>query len=153
MVASATASTGQLTATTIPDAGLDCPTASGPVDNECPHMAGDPGHTPEFNHIIATAHLGDANVKSYRDLVDALMRVRDDELVMLGQVRAMSHVSIWPEALSAEVARRSTVALVEFRVESATASGRLLTLTRWLIVFTCAVVLLTVVLVVHDLTR
>jgi len=44
-------------------------------------------------------------------------------------------------------------ALVQFKNQAATASGRLETLTRWLIAFTCAVVLLTVVLVVHDLTR
>lgn len=44
-------------------------------------------------------------------------------------------------------------ALVEFKNEAATSSGRLEMLTRWLIVFTAAVVLLTVVLVVHDLTR
>lgn len=116
-------------------------------------MAGDQGHTPEFDRIIKSGYIAEANVKSYRALVDDLMKVRDDELVMLGQVRAMSHVSIWPEALAAEVARRSTMALIEFKQESATASGRLLTLTRWLIAFTVVVALLTVVLMVQAVKR
>jgi hypothetical protein len=100
-----------------------------PVDNvavpdEEPKPPEYPEHTAEFDQIIKSGYVAETNVKSYRDLVDALMKVRDDELVMLGQVRAMSHVSIWPEALAAEVARRSTVALVEFKRESATASRR-----------------------------
>jgi hypothetical protein len=74
---------------------------------------------------------------------------------------------IWEEAVAAEIARRSidslklnrdaidrsTTAMIEFKTEAATASSRLETLTRWLIVFTAAVVLLTVVVAVHDLTR
>lgn len=55
--------------------------------------------------------------------------------------------------LTRDAITQSTAALIEFKDEAATASSTLQTLTRWLIVFTCAVVLLTVVLVVHDLNR
>jgi hypothetical protein len=125
------------------------------------------GHTDAFARILDTGHDSHVNVGSIGRYADDLMQLRDDELVLLGQVRAASTLSLWPEALSAEVARRTilaidmnrkaedrnTAALVDFKLQAATASGRLETLTGWPIVFTMTVVLLTVVLVVHDLTR
>jgi hypothetical protein len=81
------------------------------------------------------------------------MKVRNDELVLLAQGRPAARMSVHQEAVAAEVARRNVVALNDFKKQSQVASDRLETLTRWLILFTCAVVLLTVVLVVHDLTR
>jgi hypothetical protein len=61
------------------------------------------------------------------------------------------HVAVTEK--SVEAIKASTAALVEFKIASAKASNRLETLTKWLIVFTAAVVLLTVVLLAHDLTR
>ena len=69
------------------------------------------------------------------DEIDAFIRDKAEKLLHIFQRLTMIEV------------------LVDFKEDSATASGRLETLTRWLIAFTCAVVLLTVVLVVHDLTR
>ncbi len=112
-----------------------------------------PNQTAAFARIIRTAYLGQENVRSSEPLVDDLMKIRDDELVLLSQVRAEAKVSVWQEAVAAEVARRNVAALLDFKRESAIASRRLETLTRWLIVFTIAVVLLTVVVAVHDLTH
>jgi hypothetical protein len=102
---------------------------------------------------MKTAFQAEPTVNTFAPLVDDLMKVREDELVLLSQVRQVAKVMIWQEAVAAEVARRNIAALVDFKNASATASSRLETLTKWLIVFTAAVVLLTVVLVVHDLTR
>jgi hypothetical protein len=130
-----------------------------------------PGHTAAFGRIMDASGLAQAgNVVKAVDLGD-LMQVRDDELVLLFRIgidhRTIQYNDVARRTVAVEVYRRiiealrasresidrNTGALVEFKQESATASGRLETLTRWLIVFTAAVVLLTVVLVVHDLTR
>ena len=76
-----------------------------------------------------------------------------DRLRKAGRIGRFAHLSVSNEAIAAEVARRTTSAMVAFKEQSHTSSDRLETLTRWLIVFTAAVVLLTIVLVVHDLTR
>jgi hypothetical protein len=68
-------------------------------------------------------------------------------------VEALTTVTQHSSAATVAALGQSVAALVEFKDEAAKASNRLETLTKWLIVFTCAVVLLTVVLVVHDLTR
>lgn len=86
-------------------------------------------------------------------MVADLMKLRDDELVLVGQVRMNASISLWAEALAAEIARRNIAALNAFKQQSVIASGRLEGLTKWLIAFTIAVVLLTVVLVVRDFGR
>lgn len=126
-----------------------------------------PGHTAAFGRIMRTAYQGQAAVSSMAPQVDDLMKVTNEELVLLSQVRAFAKVLIWQEAVAAEIARRtidaltlnrdaidqSTAALVEFKKESATASRRLETLTKVLIGLTVVLALLTVVLAVRDLTH
>jgi hypothetical protein len=116
---------------------------------------------------MRTAYQGQAAVSSMAPQVDDLMKVTNEELVLLSQVRAFAKVLIWQEAVAAEIARRtidaltlnrdaidqSTAALVEFKKESATASRRLETLTKVLIGLTVVLALLTVVLAVRDLTH
>jgi hypothetical protein len=128
-----------------------------------------PGHTAAFGRIMDASGLAQAgNVVKAVDLGD-LMQVRDDELVLLFRIgidhTTVQYNDVARRTVAVEVYRRiiealrssresidrNTAALVEFKQESATASGRLETLTRWLIVFTIAVVLLTVVVAVHDL--
>jgi hypothetical protein len=116
------------------------------ADNPTPHTA-------DYDRLVGTAHLGADHARTTSIWVEHLMKVRDDELVALSQLRSVARIEVTEEAIAAEIARRSIVALVDFKDAAGTASNRLETLTRWLIVFTCAVVLLTVVLVVHDLTR
>jgi hypothetical protein len=110
-------------------------------------------HTAEFRELVRSAHLGEDIVRTEAHWTRLLMKVRNDELVLLAQGRPAARMSVYQEAVAAEVARRNVVALDEFKKQSKVASDRLETLTRWLIVFTAAVVLLTVVLVAHDLTR
>jgi hypothetical protein len=132
-----------------------------------------PGHSAAFGEIVEQSglqHPGNV-VRAVEPDIANLMKVRDAELVLLHRIGIDHHSSpdldVSRRTIDVEIARRSiealrlnrdaivasTAALVEFKQEAATASSRLETLTRWLIVFTCAVVLLTVVLVVHDLTR
>ncbi len=80
----------------------------------------------------------------------------DEALAVL--IKAQPYIP--PEEVEAElkvrqikVTKALTAALEDFKTETATASHRLETLTRWLIGFTVAIVVLTVVLVVRDLTR
>ena len=70
-----------------------------------------PGRTAAFGRIMRTAHEGQTTVSSMAPLVNDLMKVRDDELVLLSQVRAFAKVLIWQEAMSAEIARRTIDAL------------------------------------------
>src|ERR1035437_5008643 len=139
-------------------------------------MAGDqryPGHSEAFKRVIVGTRWPDADsqniVRSEESLVTDLMTVTDDELVLLSRLTFAATVPVGAEIarrtgeavrrneealrLNREAIDKSTAALVAFKQESATASNRLHALTRWLIAFTCAVVLLTVALVVHDLSR
>lgn len=79
-----------------------------------------------------------------------ILRTTGEQIFSMAKLEASTVTNL-------ELVHRETAALrgslVEFKQQSATASDRLEALTRWLIAFTCAVVLLTVVLVVHDLTR
>jgi len=110
-----------------------------------------PGRSPAFRRIMRAWGMepgeGQKRVRELESQVSDVMKVTDEELVILYRLH------IQDIAIEAEVARRNIDALVAFKNASATASNRLETLTKWLIVFTSAVVLLTVVLVVHDLTR
>jgi hypothetical protein len=45
--------------------------------------------------------------------VDDLMKVRNEELVLLHQVRVMSKIMVWQETIAAEIARRNIAATVE----------------------------------------
>jgi hypothetical protein len=129
-------------------------------------------HTAEFSELVRSAYLGEDLARTEAHWIRLLMKVRDDELVLLAQARPVAKMSVYQEAIAAEIARRNveavirneealresrtaidktTAALVEFKEASATASAHLEALTRWLIAFTAAVVLLTIVLVVHDL--
>ncbi len=136
---------------------------NGSVPDEAP-LSDYPGRSPAFRRLMKSWGMSDQgkqNVQLMESQASDVKKVTDEELVIL------SSLHVRDIAIEAEVARRtidalrlnreavdrSTTALVEFKQESATASRRLETLTRWLIAFTCAVVLLTVVLVVHDLTR
>jgi hypothetical protein len=128
-----------------------------PDDREPPAF---PGHTRAFAQVIASWGMSRAEnltrVGAAEPQVKAVMQVTDEELVIL---RRMGVADL---AIEAEVARRtvealgvnreatdrSTAALVAFKDESATASGRLLTLTRWLIAFTVVLALLSLVLLV-----
>jgi hypothetical protein len=119
-----------------------------------------PNHTEAFDILVRTAYLGQDTARTSATFIDALMKIRDDELVLLSQVRAESKVSVYQEAIAAEVARRTTAALVAFKDQSKIASDRLEGLTKWLIAFTIAVVVLTVVVAAltgivawHDLTH
>lgn len=121
-----------------------------------------PGRSPAFRRLMKTWGMSDQgkqNVRLMESQASDVREVTDEELVILD----LLHVR--DIAVVAEVARRtidalrlnrgavdrSTAALVEFKHESAIASGRLQTLTKWLIVFTITLAVLTVALVVHDL--
>jgi hypothetical protein len=133
-----------------------------------PELPEFPGHTAAFGRIMRLQGADQSIVRNVEPQVRDVMKVRGDELVLLSRLAAMPS-----SVVDAEVARRSiaaadrneqalrlnrdaidksTAGLVEFRQEAAIASRRLETLTKWLIAFTIAVVALTVVLVVHDLT-
>jgi hypothetical protein len=132
------------------------------------------GHTPEFARVANTVANPQATVHAAAQQIDDLVKVRNDELVLLGQVGRLGHLIVSQDAIAGEIARRSidalglnreatvqsTAALVAFKQESAKASVRLERLTKWLIAFTVAVVVLTVVVAVltgvvawHDLTH
>src|SRR5690242_1283340 len=88
--------------------------------------------------------------------LDDMIAITDDELVLMSRVAhttRMVNIVAVKHSIDLELWRRSTSALVEFKMASATAASRLEILTKWLIVFTSAVVLLSVVIVVHDLTH
>ena len=89
--------------------------------------------------------------------VDQLAGLTDDEL--LAEV-IKDKPYIQPEESASEIQVRQirvvkalTLALNDFKRETKTASNRLESLTRWLIAFTIALVLLGLVVAVHDLTR
>lgn len=90
---------------------------NGAVDNgdvaDEPELPDYPGHTAAFGRIMRTSHEGQQRVSSLRSYVNDLRKLRDDELVLLGQVRAYAHVMVWPEALAAEIARRNIAATLE----------------------------------------
>jgi hypothetical protein len=143
--------------------------AHGGVDNEGvpddPEPPAFPGHTTAFAQVIASWGMQHAEavnrVNNVEPSVEAVKLVRDDELVIL------SRMGVADLGIEAEVARRtvealrlnreatdlSTAALVAFKEESATASGRLLTLTNWLVGFTVVLAFLSLVLLVVALKR
>jgi hypothetical protein len=92
-------------------------------------------HSDAFLTLVRTAYLGEDSLRAAGPLVENLMKVTNDELVLLAQLRPEAKMSVYQEAVAAEVARRTIEA-----------GGRLATLTRWLIGFTVAVVSLTLVL-------
>jgi hypothetical protein len=123
--------------------------------------------TAAFGRIMREAHDGQTYARTEAPRVETLARVRDDELVLLSQAGGFAKLSVWQEAVAAEVARRtvaalkenreavnrSSAALVEFKDASVKSSRRLETLRRWLIALTITLVVLSLALVVHDLTR
>ncbi len=122
------------------------------------------GHTAAFGRIMQrlVGNGGDSSIVerlANEGLVPELGDLRaitDDELILVSRVvyaTKTMNVPAVTNSIDLEAGRRSVAALIEFKNASATASHRLETLTRWLIVFTAAVVLLTVVLVIRDLTR
>lgn len=89
--------------------------------------------------------------------VDQLAGLTDDEL-LAEAIRDKPYIP--PEESASEIQVRQirdvkalTLALDDFKRETKTASNRLESLTRWLIAFTIALVLLGLVVAVHDLTR
>ena len=126
-----------------------------------------PGRTAAFARLVKTTANAQATVRSMAPFAADLPLLTNAELVLLSQVGRFSHLLVAQDAIAAEVASRtvgalernenavdrSTAALVEFKEQSRIASDRLESLTKWLVAFTIAVVVLTVVLVVHDLTR
>jgi hypothetical protein len=80
---------------------------------------------------------------------------RNEEALRLNREAVTQNTAATIEALglNREATDQSTAALVAFKQQSAVASDRLETLTKWLIVFTITLAVLTVALVVHDLTR
>src|ERR1700730_2581211 len=125
------------------------PAAPPQISHAEPELPEDPDHTAAFRRIMESFGFETTEgVKRLRDaerLIADLMDVSDEELMVLRLVKTSDL------AIETEVARRTIAALVAFKQESATASSRLQDLTGWLIVFTAAVVLLTVVLVVRAL--
>jgi len=126
-----------------------------------------PGHTAAFARLVKTTANAQPTVRSMAPFTADLALLTNEELVLLSQVGRFSHLMVAQEAIAAEVAGRtvgalhrnenavdrSTAALVEFKEQSRIASDRLESLTKWLVAFTIAVVVLTVVLVARDLTR
>jgi len=139
--------------------------------NENPELAEYPGRSPAFGRIMRNWGMsaeGNKQVHYMESQVSDIIQVSDEELVILHSlhvrdigieaevarrdgVAAIRHEAALRENLDA--VNKNTAALVDFKTESATSSNRLETLTKGLIVFTAAVVLLTVVLAVHDLTH
>src|SRR5438067_438713 len=70
-----------------------------------------PGHTAAFAVLMKLGHQADSEANRQRPIVDGLMNVRDDELVMLGQVLSNAHLPLWKTAIDAEIARRGVDAL------------------------------------------
>jgi len=108
-------------------------------------------HTDAFDRLMASFgfSVGDAQkaVSNVEPQSADVMEVTDQELLVLRRV-ATTDVGV-----DAEINRRVAAALLDFKQESAKASGRLETLTEALIVFAAALVLLSVALVTHDLGR
>jgi hypothetical protein len=80
------------------------------VEPELPEY---PGHTAAFGRIMRTAYEGQTTVRSMAPLVIDLIKVRDEELVLLHQVRIQSKIMVWQETIAAEIARRNYAATVE----------------------------------------
>jgi len=137
------------------------------VSDEDPALPEYPGHTAAFGRLANTVANPQPIVQAATQQIDDLLKVRNDELVLLGQVGRFSHLMVSQDAIAGEIARRSidalelnreateqsTAALVTFKQQSAIASDRLETLTRWLIVFTITLVVLGLGVLVHDLMR
>src|SRR5258708_27587702 len=85
-------------------------------------------HTAEFGELVRFAHLGEDIVRTEAHWTRLLMKVRNDELVLLAQGRPAARMSVHQEAVAAEVARRNVVALNDFKKQSNVASDRLETL-------------------------
>lgn len=112
-----------------------------------PELPEYPGHTAAFGRIMRLWGSDQGRVRDMESQLDDVMKVSDEELVLL------TALHIRDVGQDAEVARRTVAALIAFKKAAATASSRLETLTRWLIAFTVVLAFLTVVVVVHDLTR
>lgn len=84
-----------------------------PQEPEDPELPEYPGHTAAFGRIMRTAHDGQTTVRSMTPFVVDLMKVRDEELVLLHQVRVMSKIMVWQETIAAEIARRNMAATVQ----------------------------------------
>jgi len=107
-----------------------------PTDDE-PELPEYRGHTAAFGRLMRTAHEGQTTVSSMAPLVADLMKVRDEELVLLSQVRAVSLVMVWEASVAAEVARRTIAALALNRdavTQSTAANDEALRLNREAIV-------------------
>ena len=113
----------------------------------------DSAHIAQFTEIVQSAYLGEDHLRDAAHWIPLLIKVTDEELILLAQARSVANMSVYQEAIAAEVARRTTAALVAFKDQSKIASDRLEGLTRWLIAFTVVLAFLTVVIVAHDLMR
>ena len=103
------------------------------------------GPPPEDAQVIAMRE-----VRSELAGVADILKTTGEQIITMAKLAASTVGNLERVYQETSALRHS---LVDFKQESARASGRLETLTKWLIVFTSAVVLLTVALVVHDLTR
>ncbi len=83
--------------------------------DEDPELPEYPGHSAAYGRILRLALPSAQGLSRAEEhgVVADLAKVRDDELVLLSQLRAQTSVPIWPDVIPAEIARRHIGATAE----------------------------------------